>query len=95
MSAALHLNPWTEQRLALESESKGRPVGTLAGSHIADLVALKKTVILCDGCVRKWGSARNGYVTQSRIPFCSANCDGCCEMGTDRRLFLHHSQLPR
>jgi hypothetical protein len=52
MSAALHLKPWTEERLARESEDPGRAARTLAGSHIADLAALKKAIILCEGCVK-------------------------------------------
>lgn len=95
MSAALHLKPWTEQRIARESEDPGRSARTLAGSHIADLAALKKAIILCDGCARKQGAAPNGYVTNSRIPFCGGKCDGCREIGMDRRLFIHHTNMPR
>lgn len=95
MSAALHLKPWTDQRLTLAAESTGKKSGTTAGSYIADLVSLKKAILLCPACLPKFGAAQNGYVTQSRMPMCGGRCDGCKDNGMDRRLFLHHSQLPR
>lgn len=92
---ALHLKPWTDQRRVLDSEDRGRPARTLAGSHIADLVHLRKTVILCDLCRPKFDNRAVGYVTNPKIPMCSARCDGCKDQGMDRRLFLHHQNLPR
>lgn len=97
MSAApaLHLKPWTEQRMALASESTGKKSGTTAGSYISDLVSLKKAILLCSSCRPKFDIKSNGYVTQARMPMCGGKCDGCKEMGMGRRLFLHHSQMPR
>lgn len=92
---ALHLKPWTDQRRVLASEDPGRPARTLAGSHIADLVHLRKAVILCPMCVRKFDGRSVGYITNPDVPFCGARCDGCKEMGMERRLFLHHEHMPK
>lgn len=93
--AAVHTKPWTDQRMVLEAEHQGRNARVTAGSHIADLVALKKTILLCHKCSPKFGSAKSGYVTSKNIPFAGARCDGCKEMGMDRRVFLHHANMPR
>lgn len=95
MSAALHLKPWDDRRLTLAMEHTGRKAGTTAGSYIDDLVAQKKTVILCTGCSPKFASAANGYATRKSMPICAAKCDGCREDGMDRRLFVHHQNMPR
>lgn len=95
MSAALHLNPWTDQRLVLDDESTGKKSGQTAGTYIADLVSLKKTVMLCDNCAPKFDAKRNGYATSPNIPHCIGKCDGCKEMGMERHLFLHQQNMPR
>lgn len=92
---ALHLKPWTEQRMVFESEGGGRSARVSAGSHISDLVSLQKTILLCHKCAPKFSSAKNGYVTNKNIPFACARCDGCKENGMDRRVFIHHSNMPR
>lgn len=76
-------------------EDQGRTARTLAGSHIADLVSLKKTILLCSACSPKFNSARNGYVTNRTMPLCVAKCDGCKEPGSDRHVYLHHQNMPR
>lgn len=95
MSAALHLTPWTDERLALDDESEGKKFGQLAGSYISDLAALRKAIILCPTCLPKFASAKNGYVTETRMPHCMGKCDGCRDMGMERRIFVHHQQIPR
>ena len=92
---ALHLVPWTDQRRMADLEDKGRPARTLAGSHISDLVHLRKAVILCSTCLPRWKPEKVGYVTSPRIPMCGARCDGCKENGMGRRMFLHHQHMPR
>lgn len=92
---ALHLVPWTDQRRLADQEHRGRPARTLAGSHVSDLVSLRKSVILCSTCLPKFNARAVGYVTSPNIPLCGARCDGCKENGMERRLFLHHQHMPR
>lgn len=93
--AALHLNPWTDQRLVADDESTGKKSGQLAGSYIADLVSLRKAVMFCPTCLPKFDSRKAEYVTDPAIPHCIGKCDGCKDMGIERRLFLHHQNMPR
>lgn len=93
--ANLNLIEWTDERLVLDDESAGKKFGQMAGSYIADLVSLRKTIILCPSCLPKFSAAKNGYVTQSRMPLCMGKCDGCRDMGMERRLFVHHQQIPQ
>lgn len=93
--AYLHLLPWTDQRRLADQEFKGRAARTLAGSHVADLVHLRKSVILCSNCQPKFNAKANGYISPKNVPLCGARCDGCKDMGMERRLFLHHQHLPR
>lgn len=92
---ALHLKPWTAQRLVARDEYQGRAARTLAGSHISDLVSLRKAVMLCHKCQHKFAASKAGYVTRSSIPYAGGRCDGCKEVGMKRRLYLHHQHLPR
>jgi len=91
---ALHLKPWTPQRLVSRDEYQ-RPSGTVAGSHIADMVHLKQAICLCHKCQHKFAATKAGYVTRSNLPFVGGRCDGCNEMGFERRLYLHHKNLPQ
>lgn len=92
---ALHLKPWTDQRRTLALESTGRKPGQTAGTHVSDLAALKKTILLCSSCRPKFDDKAYGYVTSARLPMCGGKCDGCKDNGMGRSVFLHHSQMPR
>lgn len=92
---ALHLKPWTDERLTLDDESTGKKSGQMAGTYISDLVALQKTVLLCPTCLPKFDAKRAGYVNAPSMPHCIGKCDGCKDMGIERRLFLHHQNMPR
>jgi len=93
--ANLQLVPWRDERPLSELEDKGRPARTLAGSHIADLVHLRKGIMLCSTCLPKWNPKSVGYITAPTVPMCGGRCDGCKENGMDRRMFLHHQHMPR
>jgi hypothetical protein len=92
---ALHLVPWDEERLAKASEHTGRKAGITAGSYIADLAALKKSIVLCQSCAPKFHAPKYGYTTKHGLPLVSGACDGCKDEGRDRQLFIHHQQMPR
>lgn len=66
------------------SRWRGRPSAQLAGTFLADMVALRKTVYLCSLCIAKFGERRNGYRRAARPPLnqgCISHCDGCREWG--------------
>lgn len=92
---ALHLKPWDDQRLLADSEHTGKKSRVTAGSYIDDLAELRKTITLCSNCSPKFNAASRGYVTERTMPLCTARCDGCKETGGDRRLYLHHRNMPR
>ena len=59
-------------------EYQGRKVGSVAGSHIADLVALEKAIVLCFSCAHKFGDEKKrGYYKDKRFGVCSGKCDDC------------------
>jgi hypothetical protein len=86
-----------DRRAPRPRERRPWPLSAHVGwiAHCRSRAALKKAIILCGFCVNKWNAAPNGYVTNSRIPFCGGKCDGCREIGMDRRLFIHHTNMPR
>ena len=63
------------------AEYQGRKVGSIAGSHIADLVALQKAITLCFACAHKFGSEaeirRKGYYKDRRFGWVQGKCDDC------------------
>jgi hypothetical protein len=63
------------------ARSTGRRPGSVAGSHIADMVSLGRSITLCsDGCKHKFDAERHGYHEARRFPFHGgviSNCDGC------------------
>lgn len=79
---------WGIQDVLKSQEDPGRKKGKPSGSYIDDLVALKKAVILCDLCVRKFNAKKAGYEKPSRFSTVRGKCDDCREMGFGT-LFVH------
>ena len=67
---------WTPRALAKASEAPVGARGKLRGSHIDDLVALGKLVLLCDFCNPKWNPRANHYEKYQPVPV-AGNCDAC------------------
>lgn len=67
-------------RLQGAEGQKGAPSGRLAGGWLDDLATLKKAIVLCHRCVKKFNYKAYGY-KRSRIlawdPFVLGDCDGC------------------
>ena len=79
--AHVHRNWNTPVNLVKSAEAAGKPVRLVAGSWIADLCALRKAVMLCEGkCTRRWNAEAYGY---ERVKPCmnhttaNGQCDGC------------------
>ena len=72
-------------RLGNARGQRGTPRGMLSGSWISDLAALKKAIVLCDMCARKWNPAKAGYVSKRLWPGAPdhvvGDCDSCGTMG--------------
>lgn len=72
-------------------EAKGRPGTRAPGGWIADLVALRKNVLLCDGCDAKWQPRRAGYRQQFVDPYVIGRCDGCMSSAFPVKSWIHEA----
>lgn len=79
-----------KRREAKRSLSQGRREGKLHGSHVADIVALRKALILCQMCSPKFDAPRNHYHRARRWGTVQGTCDACKEVGL-HQLLLHSS----
>lgn len=93
MSASpLIYTPGQAQRPRGPRLASGRKVGKPHGSHIADLVALRKAILLCGGCKSKFAAKASGYYAENRFGVISA-CDACRVFGQNVTLHVHESTL--
>ena len=67
---------YTAKDLAKAAEAPVGARGKLKGSHIDDLVALGKLVLLCDFCDPKFNPRSNRYERYMKIPVAGL-CDAC------------------
>ena len=67
---------YTQQQIAESYAVKGRPKGRTPSSHVDDMVALRKLVLLCDFCRPKWNPRKDHYELYQKIPV-AGNCDAC------------------
>lgn len=81
-------------------ESPGRRVGSVAGSHIDSLCALRQAVMLCWQCAPKF--APNGVPSHPEYVFdrhykVSGQCDGCRTpyFNGSLRFFTHESYIAK
>lgn len=47
------------------------------GSHIADLVALGKSIALCNACNPRFDPRKHDYHVDRNLPRVRGKCDGC------------------
>jgi len=75
------LRDWTTRANREKAAAFSGPrSGTIRGSWLADLAALKKAVMLCWGCQRKWSPKAHGYerkIVGPGFPEARGECDGC------------------
>lgn len=74
-------------------EAIGRRKGKPIGSYIIDLADLKKTIVLCSGCVKGFDAKRHGYYRQREYPYVRGNCDACRIFSNDASLFIHQKNV--
>lgn len=64
-------------RLLKAAEDKGRKAGKPAGSHIGDLVDLRKSIVLCPSCTSGFNAKKARYYRQREYAYVQGNCDNC------------------
>jgi hypothetical protein len=77
-----------------EMTHPGRKIGGTHGSWISDLVELKKSIVLCHACTRKFDHKKNNYYKQCEFPHVLGKCDACKNFGKGD-LFLHWSEAKK
>lgn len=80
--ANYHNTDWNSPEGRLRMVEGGKRKHTTAGSHIADLAALKKTICLCDTCSSRFNPTSVDYIQAKRPPLSQGavgECDGCKE----------------
>lgn len=81
---------WTKRDIARNAEHAGRRTGLPAGGYMSDLVALRKAIVLCWRCRRKFNAKAAHYTKHPNIPFVRfSRCDGCRELAMKAELFIH------
>lgn len=95
--AELYLpKPMTQERKLNIMKHGGRKRGLGHGSYIMDLVALRKTILLCGKCQHQFDWKRHGYRSIWRYEHMSVQgqCDACramCRM--DGRCYIHEDHF--
>jgi len=72
-------------------EYRGRKPGKLAGTEVTDLAMLKKSIVLCQLCFRKFDHRRHNYMKATRWGWVGGKCDGCAEMNMQNHFYVHDS----
>ncbi len=72
----------------------GRGYGEPVGVWIDGLVARRKVIVLCDGCMSKFYYKRVHYYRDERFRnTCTAECDGCRDYTSRGRIFMPEERL--
>ena len=70
-----------------------RPFGKPEGSWVADLVDLKKAIVLCQNCKHKFDHEASKYYMDRKFPYVLGTCAGCRSIAYQGRLYIHESLL--
>lgn len=68
---------WTAQDRLQASEAPGRPMKRVHGGWMADLAALRKSIVLCPFCTHKFNPKSHHYRKETDFPEVTGRCDGC------------------
>ena len=75
-------------------EAPGRKMGKPHGTHILDLVALEKVILLCWKHQPCFDHKRANYYKDRRFPHIVGKCDACKNfMSNETKLYIHESFL--
>ncbi len=77
-----------KERLKADEDS-GRPWNRVAGGWISDLASLQKFIMLCPFCLGKFNPRTSGYETWRQNIYSIGKCDGCKNLSTYLKGFIH------
>ena len=88
--------PHSDREVFRSLEAPGRPWRRPAGGWIADGVALRKCITLCDTCDPKFHPKRLGYELFRRSfgttgPYVVSDCWGCNQRWIKCKAYIHES----
>lgn len=83
-----HRNPTARDRLKF-SFAPWKQSCITPGSHIHDLAALRKCIMLCSFCEHKFNAKRARYRRKHFLSGLIGECDGCGEKGIHCAAFVH------
>ena len=83
-----HRNPSARDRVRF-STFTGRKSRVTPGSHIDNLRALTKCIMLCGLCEHKFDAKRARYRRKHFLSGLIGECDGCGEKATRCSAFVH------
>ena len=84
-------NWWTGPKRFWDKAWTQRIKGQLPGSHVLDRVDLRKAIMLCQTCIKKFNYIKAGFVCKRNLPFAQGQCDGCLQFFPKMRLMVHHT----
>lgn len=85
---------FSKREMLKASEAAGRPSGQTAGTWVSDLVSCQKLIALCPFCVSKFNPRANNYATWRKDIYSIGKCDGCNQVSTYLKAYIHESTVP-
>ncbi len=88
---------WTPKMLTHVASEGGRRYGKPHGSHVDDLAALRRAIVLCGQCHFRFDWKRHGYysVKKYESTLVRGKCFACTLFCEDGRLFIHEDHRPK
>jgi len=73
-------------------KAQGRRLGKPIGSHIIDLVDLKKAIVLCPNCQFGFNPKFHKYHKWTKTTFIMGECDACKQYANQAFMFIPDNQ---
>jgi hypothetical protein len=77
------------------AEDPGRKIGKPKGSYLDDLVSLRKSIVFCVGCERKFDHRRHKYSKPTGVPYWQGDCDVCREFCQTAAFFVPNENMTK
>jgi len=71
----------------------GHRIGSVPGSRIADLVSMRKTLLLCTSHRKKFNARAANYFYDKNLPDVVGTCEECGVRSPNARLLIHESYV--
>ena len=95
-SVFLPRRAWSQLDVLKSMEDKGYSKNRLPGAYVAgDLAELRKTILLCPGCIHGFDWKRHGYynVTMYEKLNATGRCDKCKGDSTKLTFYIHETNV--